>query len=363
MSVDSVERNLVDRQQQSPLLQLPAELSRQIYAYIVPPQAHLYRVDATICAATCITPRQSNDYYCFDRRSHGDPSTAVWARRLSSSWGDHWRCEEVAKRLHLDTPNSQPQHDSAIALMASCRRIYEDVACLLADRCIIHVNDLATLDLLFDKRDSSLRSSSPGHPLTRAFFQARRLNLSLRLPPSSFKAIEANEPPPANAVPSSLSPSPSSPSTAWSRLWRNMTTLQYLQHIDLTLDHDSESSWSCVNEHAILAPLQILASLSHINTTVHMPKVASTRGNGTLHGLTTKRFTRQRFFTDCRKDGSIGLVYEEDAYKSLHRGPNAADMLRAAELTMHIWFQGVDMDYVAMDELSDADDDMAFDAL
>ncbi|KAG5990027.1 hypothetical protein E4U43_004385 [Claviceps pusilla] len=130
MSVET-ERHLVDRQQQSPLVQLPAELARQIYAYIVPPQAHLYRDNATICAATCITPPSSNDYYCFDRRSHGDPSTAVWARRLRSSWGGHWRCEEVAKRLHPDAPNSrshghgqrQTQHDSAIALMASCRRM------------------------------------------------------------------------------------------------------------------------------------------------------------------------------------------------------------------------------------------------
>ncbi|KAG5980301.1 hypothetical protein E4U54_006817 [Claviceps lovelessii] len=137
-----------------------------------------------------------------------------------------------------------------------------------------------------------------------------------------------------------------------------MTTLQHLQRIDITLDHDSESSWSCVNEHAILAPLEMFASHSQIHTTVHLPKLASTKGNDTMHGLTTRRFTRQRFFTEYRKDGSIGLVYEEDALKSLQRpGPDATEMLRAAELTMHIWFQGVDMDYVSMDELSNADDE------
>ncbi|KAG6002382.1 hypothetical protein E4U21_003142 [Claviceps maximensis] len=360
----SVEKHVVDRQLQSPLLRLPAELARQIYAYIVPPQAHLYRDDASVCAATCITPSPSNDYYCFDRRSHGDPSTTVWARRLKSSWGGHWRCEEVAKRLQTDSPGKQTQHDSAIALMASCRRIFEDVTCLLADTCVIHVSDLATLDLLFDKRDNSSCSSSPNQVLTQAFFHARRLNLSLRLPPSVFEAIGSNEPSPTKAAPSSLSPNGSDPSTTWIELWHKMTTLRHLQRVDITLDHDSESSWSHVNEHAILAPLQTFVSHSDINTTVHLPKVASTKSNGTCHGLTIKRFTRQRLFTEYRKDGSIGLVYEEDALKSLQRpGPGADEMLRAAELTMHIWFQGVDMDYVSMDDLSGADEDVASDWL
>ncbi|KAG5973604.1 hypothetical protein E4U58_004767 [Claviceps cyperi] len=354
----------VDRQPQSPLAQLPAELGRQIYAYIAPAQVHLYRHNNTICAATCITPTPSSDYYCFDRRSLGDPPTAVWARRLASPWGEHWRCEEVAKRLHHDTPHATTPHDTAVALMASCRRIYEDVACLVADTSVIHVNDLATLDLLlFNRRDKQSRSSSsPGSLLTRAFLYAKRLNISLHLPPPIFQAIAAKKSPPTRAAPSS--PTVSSPSIAWACLWRNLSALSNLQHVNITLDHDSRTSWSGVNEHTILAPLQTLASRPHINTTIHLPKVASTNGNGTALGLTIKRFTRQRFYTDYRKDGSIGVVYEEDALKSFHRpGPDAAEILRAADLTMHIWVQGVDLDYAAMDESSDLDGDAAYDAI
>ncbi|KAG6041221.1 hypothetical protein E4U41_005504 [Claviceps citrina] len=367
MSVDG-QAFLVDAQHQSPLLRLPAELRRHIYAYIVPEQAHLFHDErGNIRAATCVTPSPSSaDHYCFDRRSLGDPSTAVWARRLRSPWGRHWRCEEVAKRLHRHGHDGLPQHDAAVALMNCCRRTYDDVASLLADTSVIHINELATLDLLFDKTDSaSSRPRSPGHLLTRAFSHARRLDLALRLQLSTLEAIAA-KPQPTRAAPPSPDASPS-PQSAWIRLWRNMTTLRSLRRVDITLDHDSESSWSGVDELALLGPLQPLASHPTTNTTIHLPKAASpthAHHNDPSPGLPIQRFTRQRFFTEDRKDGTIGLVYEEDAYKSFHGpGPRAAEMLRAAELTMHVWFQGVELDYAAMEEMPDGDGETGCDAL
>ncbi|GAB0134945.1 hypothetical protein EsDP_00003297 [Epichloe bromicola] len=350
----------IDPQLQSVLAQLPAEVRRQIYAHIVPAQAHLYQDQGNIHVATCITPRPSNDHYCFDRRSLGDPSTEVWARRLQSPWGGHWRCEEVAKRLHHpDVPGIQTRHDAARALMSACRRTFEDVACLLAETSVIHVDDLSTLDVLLDGRDSSLFSIRPGHLLTKAFFNTRRLNLSFRLPPAVFKAVEASSTP-ARDAPSY--PGTSSP-TSWFCLWQCIAALRHLRTVDITLDHDSESSWSSVNEHAVLSPLQALASNPDLRTTIHLPRVASSHFNTTSLGFAVKRFTRQRFFTEYRNDGSIGVVYEEDAYKSLHRpGQGSADAVRAAELTMHIWFQGIDLDYDALDESPGLDQDSGCDA-
>lgn len=224
---------------------------------------------------------------------------------------------------------------------------YEDVVYLLADTRVIHINDITTLELLFN---CSSRSSNLW---TRAFFHARRLHLSLRLPPPVFKALAAK----TKAV-------PSAPSSPWLRLWHNITRLPRLQRIDITLDHNSEASWSTVDEHAVLAPLQTLASDPAINTAIHLPNVASPPPHDAVLGRTIQRFTRQRFFAEYRKDGTIGVIYEEDAYKSFRTsGPRAAEALRAAELTMHIWFQGVNVDYVAMDESLRRDDDDSCDAL
>lgn len=225
----------------------------------------------------------------------------------------------------------------------------------MAETSVIHVDDLSTLDVLFDGKDRSLSSLRPGHLLTKAFFNTRRLNLSLRLPPAVFKAVEANSTPTGDARTSSP--------TSWFCLWPRIAALRHLRTVDITLDHDSQSSWSNVNEHAVLSPLRALASNPGIRTTVHLPRVTSSPFHTTSLGFAVKRFTRQRFFTEYRNDGSIGVVYEEDAYKSLHRpGQGSAEAVRAAELTMHIWFQGIDLDYVALDESPGLDEDLACDA-
>lgn len=114
---------VIDAEMQSCFFHFPVEIRRHIYSYIVDDGVHLYLHNGRICISTCITPKPSDDYFCFDRRSLGDPSTEVWARRLESSWALHWRCEEVAFDLGTDQLSIKSKRDPARALMQSCKQM------------------------------------------------------------------------------------------------------------------------------------------------------------------------------------------------------------------------------------------------
>lgn len=111
----------------SPLCRLPLEIRKQIFAYLVPPRIHIQlsrdnvNKNAVLRLSSCVNVNLTGDCYCFDRRRTDDPPQEIWARRLQSPWGIHWRCEELS---------GQPQHSSAWSLMASCKSMYDTVLLL-----------------------------------------------------------------------------------------------------------------------------------------------------------------------------------------------------------------------------------------
>jgi hypothetical protein len=113
-------------QSQSRLLQALAEIRHEIFSYILPAQFHLYLQDDKLCLLTCLeldkNKRSSNSFqepksYPYDgqKRSHDKyhGPDYVWARRIESSWGPHWTCEE----------NIQIGNMSAMSLLLSCERM------------------------------------------------------------------------------------------------------------------------------------------------------------------------------------------------------------------------------------------------
>jgi hypothetical protein len=87
----------------SALLQTPFEIRHEIYSYILPPKIHVHLSDGKLCSKIC-WKQDWKEWGCGHERSRGE-STAGWARRLQSSWGPHWMCEEgVKKKNMLDTP-------------------------------------------------------------------------------------------------------------------------------------------------------------------------------------------------------------------------------------------------------------------
>lgn len=96
----------MDTQEQSPLFSLPPEVRDAIYTYILPNAIHIFLREGKVAASTCMEPEiakfrtgrermpREEELAGFRERS----SQRVWARRLRSSWGPHWQCEEIVQR-------------------------------------------------------------------------------------------------------------------------------------------------------------------------------------------------------------------------------------------------------------------------
>lgn len=102
---------LVDNQDASPLFNIPLELRRAIYAHLVDVSAqHIHSVagsdgSSRLRFTPCIAPGASDQdeldgsERCPDPRVPGERYpivSPIFRRRLLSSWGPHWMCEELA---------------------------------------------------------------------------------------------------------------------------------------------------------------------------------------------------------------------------------------------------------------------------
>lgn len=96
-------------QYDSRLMSAPAEIRRAIYQHLAPASIHIFmspqgRLDVSVCLEPPISPSLVEDFFLdgYERRpSDGAPSDyasaeSTWARRVASSWGPHWKCEEAA---------------------------------------------------------------------------------------------------------------------------------------------------------------------------------------------------------------------------------------------------------------------------
>ncbi|KHN95743.1 uncharacterized protein MAM_06355 [Metarhizium album ARSEF 1941] len=343
----------MDSQTQSSLFGLPVEIRRHTYALIVDEGVHVYLRDGHICISTCVTPQPSNDYFCFDRQSSGDAPSDVWARRLGSSWASHWRCEEVALGLDVDRINLTTGRDSTRALMQSCKRIYTEMADLVAEVSVLHVTELSTLDQLL-QRDHDNTWLFTDSMFLSSFAGVRSLHLAFRLPLQVYKMIELQD---KQSNVSTHPPNQLLP-TMWKGIWPAIAGLKHLRSLDVYLDHDSEASWTLVDEATILRHLLPLSKRPHISTTVRIPKLPPRQDTDQDAGssmekspslLDIQRFIRQRFFPQQRQDGTHGIVYEHDANNMFgDPDPSADELTRTAELTMHLWLHGIELDYLAM---------------
>lgn len=129
--------NMTDPQLQSGFFRLPIELRDEIYRRLDLPAFHLCRQGQRIVLSTCKTPNPSHeddgserhrsvypslnpaDYLRFSNSADYLVSKPEWARRLRSTWGPHWACEEsladegagvasrmlVCKRMYVNTAN------------------------------------------------------------------------------------------------------------------------------------------------------------------------------------------------------------------------------------------------------------------
>jgi hypothetical protein len=89
-----------DIQARSRLFQLPAELRLSIYEYLSQTPLHVVGgSDGRHRFVLCVADHEAPDSRQVPPSDPDGPKPplqdATWSRRLSSSWGNHWRCEEA----------------------------------------------------------------------------------------------------------------------------------------------------------------------------------------------------------------------------------------------------------------------------
>ena len=83
-------------------------------------RVHVVLSKGTLYCSTCVKPELHSDLDGSEREVQGHTdSKQTWARRLQSSWGPHWRCEE----LFLDTRREKRTSGSALEIALVCKQM------------------------------------------------------------------------------------------------------------------------------------------------------------------------------------------------------------------------------------------------
>jgi hypothetical protein len=119
----------VNPQLQTKLFTSPLEIRQQIYSYLLPCGAHVYFRQNKLCISRCFDRGQERRFGD-ERRVSGVTQTVcsdrVWHRRLRSTWGPHWECEELACGLE---GSRDIANEASLAFMQVCKRAYVSPTC------------------------------------------------------------------------------------------------------------------------------------------------------------------------------------------------------------------------------------------
>jgi hypothetical protein len=114
----------VHPQHESKLLSMPAEIRQAIYAQIFHGQTHAFLSQGRIHLSVCLQPNLGDDRHDGRERvttpdwRQDDPG---WARRLRSTWGVHWECEEAAYGGRTDL--HEHRHYQTYDLFCACKKM------------------------------------------------------------------------------------------------------------------------------------------------------------------------------------------------------------------------------------------------
>ncbi|RYP67238.1 hypothetical protein DL769_005815 [Monosporascus sp. CRB-8-3] len=260
----------MDPQSQSRFFPMPIEIRQAIYAHIIPSAVHLFLQQDKVAVSACIEPCPERDLSGMERRSTGDWRTdAIMARRLRSSWGPHWKCEEVALGLggsYADKMCDVARNVTMSAILAACKKMYTDILIFMVNTVTFHVTDLETFKYLVQRNQDSGLSHLFSEGLLPNFCPfLKQLNITLRLHLSFFKTPENAVALTSSAGAGDILKTPDNiPShlKTWAQIWAALARqLKQLQNLHIWLDTDDKSSWSLVNERAILSHLAALISI------------------------------------------------------------------------------------------------------
>ncbi|KAK8015581.1 hypothetical protein PG991_008469 [Apiospora marii] len=237
----------------SQFMSAPTEIRRSIYQHLIAPSSiHVFlsprgRLQVSTCLEPPISPPLGGWHQTAYKRRPKDAGDhdPTWARRLMSSWGPHWKCEEASHTHDLDYIS---------ILLSVCKKMFLDVCTMVLERATINVTDLATLELL--SRMPTEEASGLSHLWNLANYAyplIQRLHVTLRLPLVVYEALAGvQDDQPGRAAESAGEDATAVACATWARAWSAVGQLPQLRNLHVWLDHDGSSSWSHVWERQVL---------------------------------------------------------------------------------------------------------------
>ncbi|KAH7067507.1 hypothetical protein BKA63DRAFT_607352 [Paraphoma chrysanthemicola] len=256
----------INPQVQTKLFAAPTEIRHAIYRHLIPKRIHLALRDASFRLSPCVQRADDDDPDCTSRTRYDgrhdmgkQTSEPLYPYRLSSSWGEHWRCEE---NMH-EARESDDTLDVR-ALIRVCKLMFIDIAEMLADTVVFHINDMGSLEPMKYWTNLEVPAADRSPSATSNFIgctlpNVKNLEISLRIPPDRYNALENPD-----------------EVTTFTIAWNGLQRLS------------PPSTWSILNEKTLLSPFNRLNELLTLNLTIVLSK---------LH---PKHQTPERHFVDDR---------------------------------------------------------------
>ncbi|KAF2122556.1 hypothetical protein BDV96DRAFT_639136 [Lophiotrema nucula] len=288
------------------LFRTPTEIRHAIYAYLdLPKHIHVVSKKNRSRLFRCAigdNPREQDHIVSIENEwdcSHDRPKKlGLQARRLRSTFAEHWCCEEIA--LGWSELEEENKTIDLVDVLLVCKRVCIDLSSFLANKANILINDIETLDAI-GRRLEEPTASEPVVMMISAL-DVRHLSVILRLPLSFALAFDDSSDDPLQMQ-------------QWELAWRSLANVKSLRNVNVWLDHDDPSSWSIVNERDIASSIEAL-SVMRPNTTVsiNLPNLHPKYETPERHfmddesassSLEITRRERQSYFADSSNDGSV----------------------------------------------------------
>lgn len=183
---------------------------------------------------------------------------------------------------------------------------------MIADTVSIHFNDLSSLETMISSSSLDVLATGRSHTTTSIFLgcilpNLKDLNISLRIPLRAYKALE-------NAFDDMKF------TFIWTELPLAIRNMSKLRGLRIWFDHSEPSTWSMVNERAVLSRLGSLRSDPNLNISINLPKLHPkwetperhfTRDSAPL-GVAIHRRYRQRYHGIEASNGGLEVQHVPD---------------------------------------------------
>ncbi|KFY70986.1 hypothetical protein V499_08799 [Pseudogymnoascus sp. VKM F-103] len=311
---------------------MPVEIRQAIYAQIFHGQTHAFLWQGRIQLSACLQPNLGDDRHDGRERvttTHWRRDDPGWARRLRSTWGVHWECEEAAYRERTDLREHRRYH----TFLDACNVVVKTTA--------INVTDIDTLEMLLLKPNELISDSNCAWNLRDYISpRIRKLNIAFRLPLAFYEVLQKDEDEDLVLVVGPHTRAVSVGCAAWERLWPAICQLPQLRSLHIWLDHDDRPSWSFVNERVAMRPMiaALLArtqahseeeTMPHMDVALNLPKLHPHYAKPDTHYFqesssslfTIERRIRQRWHCQEGPIGNLKVEHKAD-FPVLHELPD-----------------------------------------